>query len=205
MGHADHSSRSVTAFWCLAEQTALSMTNLGSRLPWVPIGWIYFVVWMVHVICIPSVWDLTTDNTQFSGSWWENKTQTQHLPLKKKNGWTQMHLYGANIRCVKFTVWARRVLTGIFLGPGPAQDSGRQSPTASTEVMKLCNATKHPSGSWEFWRWSDWPGNSSKLRLRHLWPNRIGSGTFHSTAGCFAISVTLFATGAILRQRGIER
>lgn len=116
-----------------------------------------------------------------------------------------MHLYGANIRCVKFSGWARGVLTGIFLGPGPAQDSGRQSPTASTDVMKLCNATKHPSGSWELWRWSDWPGNSSKLRLRHLWLNRVGSGTFHSTAGCFAISVTVFATGAILRQRGIER
>lgn len=30
-----------------------------------------------------SVWDLTTDNIRFSGSWWENKTQTQHLPLKQ--------------------------------------------------------------------------------------------------------------------------
>lgn len=61
MGHADHSHRSVTAFCCLAEQTAPLYDQPGIKASDWSMGFISYRVL--------SVWGLTADSIQFSGSW----------------------------------------------------------------------------------------------------------------------------------------
>lgn len=66
-----------------------------------------------------SAFGLTADYIQFSGFCWENNPQPNVFPKK----WMNPHAhFQCKCQSVKFSSWARRVLTGVFLGPGPVEE-----------------------------------------------------------------------------------
>lgn len=155
MGPTDNSHKSVTTFWWLAEQTALCVTSLGSRLQWVLVGWIYLTVQLYFVFYrVFSAFGLIVDIISSSLDPAEKIPATHIFPKKmdelKCTFVMQMldcEILRLSQKVVDWGVSGTRTCIKFRNAAAPAPPW--HPPTADAEMIKLCNviSVSHVLGS----------------------------------------------------------